>query len=85
MLTIPVMQSNAADLLTLWEKMKCEITDKTSLRYLNKFGETVKKFGPKVTGMQGQGKGVGNQGQDWIMAPPRPKINLDCSHSDQGG
>ncbi len=42
------MQNNAADLLTLWEKMKCEVTDKTSLRYLNKFGELVKKIVPNI-------------------------------------
>lgn len=47
------MQSNAADLLTLWEKMRCEITDKTSLRYLNKFGEILKKIGPKMAGVYG--------------------------------
>lgn len=45
-----LLQVNAADLFSLLEKMKCEVTDKTSLRYLNKFGDLLRKINSNVTG-----------------------------------
>ena len=40
------VQSNAADLLVLWEKMCQEVRDRTSRRYLDKFGALLKKIKP---------------------------------------
>lgn len=46
------VQGNAADLYTLLEKMRSEVTDKTSLRYLNKFEGILTKISPPdVTGV----------------------------------
>ena len=43
------VQSNAADLLVLWEKMRLEVRDRTSRRYLDKFGALLKKIKPDYT------------------------------------
>lgn len=39
--------------------MKCEVTDKTSLRYLGKFGDMLKRIAPRVIGVCGEYSGVG--------------------------
>ena len=44
------LQSNAGDLLVLWEKMCQEVRDRTSLRYLDKFGTLLKKIKPDYLG-----------------------------------
>lgn len=43
------VQSNAADLLVLWEKMCQEVKDRTSRRHLDKFGALLKKIKPDYT------------------------------------
>ena len=40
------LQGGAADLCTLLEKVMSEVSDKTSIRYLNKFRDALKKFTP---------------------------------------
>lgn len=43
------VQSNAADLFVLWEKMCQEVKDRTSRRHLDKFGALLKKIKPDYT------------------------------------
>ena len=44
-------QANASDLLVLWEKMVDNVTDRTSLRYLSKYGAMLMKLCPDYSRM----------------------------------
>lgn len=54
-----LIQSNASALLALWEHMRVEVRDKTSLRYLNKLRDNLLKINPDYTGKDGElGRGI---------------------------